>query len=537
MNYASDGFKSLPSGDPTGFNKADYLGKLQWKSKADAPVQHDILLKAGLAEEESNETYLGLTQSDFESNPFARYAGSNEDLMATEQSQLTLTHRISLPKGWNVTTTAYRTDFHRNWYKLDKVRTDSGAVGISAILDAPDRYGTEYAILTGINTTGDEALLLKANNRTYYAQGVQSKIEYRLHGEETEHHFEVGARIHEDQIDRFQWVDEYDMDNGIMELAESGTPGTESNRIETATAFAGYVNYKLSAGRTSLHPGARLENVSVHRRDFGKEDPDRTGSSLSERTNRVIAIMPGIAVNHELSTHTSLFMGVHKGFAPPGSKEGTDPESSVNYELGTRIHHSRLSSEAVVFFSDYANLLGVDLAASGGTGSTSLFNGGAAQAYGLEFQLTYQLLKPSSRGATMPLTVVYTFSDAYFENSFNSEFEGWGSVEAGDHLPYMAPHQFTIITSYERDDYSFSISGKYASEMRTVPGQESPVRSQSTDAFFTVDAAVDIRISSGISFFASGTNLTDEVYVVARRPAGARPGMPRSIRLGIKARF
>jgi Fe(3+) dicitrate transport protein len=29
-------------------------------------------------------------------------------------------------------------------------------------------------------------------------------------------------------------------------------------------------------------------------------------------------------------------------------------------------------------------------------------------------------------------------------------------------------------------------------------------------------------------------NLTDETYVVARRPAGARPGLPRTLMAGIR---
>ena len=40
-----------------------------------------------------------------------------------------------------------------------------------------------------------------------------------------------------------------------------------------------------------------------------------------------------------------------------------------------------------------------------------------------------------------------------------------------------------------------------------------------------------------ISLFANATNLTDEVYGVARRPAGLRPGMPAAFNIGLKAGF
>jgi Fe(3+) dicitrate transport protein len=37
-----------------------------------------------------------------------------------------------------------------------------------------------------------------------------------------------------------------------------------------------------------------------------------------------------------------------------------------------------------------------------------------------------------------------------------------------------------------------------------------------------------------VSIFLSGENLTDAEYVVARRPAGPRPGLPRTISAGVR---
>ena len=44
-------------------------------------------------------------------------------------------------------------------------------------------------------------------------------------------------------------------------------------------------------------------------------------------------------------------------------------------------------------------------------------------------------------------------------------------------------------------------------------------------------------LSSCASLFASVQNLTDEEYNVAFRPAGARPGAPRTILAGVKLEF
>lgn len=536
LNYGSDGFKTLPSGSETGFNKSDYLGKLRWRTLTSAKTQQSITLKVGIADERSNETYLGITDDDFTVDPFQRYAASDNDLMITDQRQIAVTHNIEPRKGTNITTIVYRTDFHRNWYKLDQVLTDSGQASIGAILADPDLYQEEYGILNGISTSGG-SLRLKANNRTYYARGVQTKLTHRVQRDRANHFLEVGLRLHEDQIDRFQWNDFYAMDNGDMQLVESGIPGTESNRVETARAAALHLQYKLEIGKTTVHPGVRFEHISIERLDYGIDDPLRAGENITQRKNTVTAWMPGFAVDHKFNEELSSFAGIHKGFAPPGSKEGAEPESSMNYEIGTRFRNSKIKTECVLFYSNYENLLGSDLVAAGGGGTNLLFNGGAAEAYGVEFQLSCDPLSSSKGKFRLPLSVVYTHTDATFSNTFNSEFEGWGNVESGDHLPYLANDQLAVIGSLQYDVIRLDVSTKYATAMRTEPGQEALNVAESTDTFLILDAAIDYRLGAQVSVFGTVSNLGNDTYIVARRPAGVRPGLPRSFKFGVKANF
>ena len=49
----------------------------------------------------------------------------------------------------------------------------------------------------------------------------------------------------------------------------------------------------------------------------------------------------------------------------------------------------KLRGETVFFFNDYSNLLGSDLAATGGTGSLDQFNAGEVDVNGLELLLNY----------------------------------------------------------------------------------------------------------------------------------------------------
>ncbi len=219
------------------------------------------------------------------------------------------------------------------------------------------------------------------------------------------------------------------------------------------------------------------------------------------------------------------------------SSEGSLPEESINYELGLRYHSGALSGQAVLFYNDYDNLLGSDLAAAGGNGSSELYNGGEVVSKGLEFQTSYDFLTKRNSEWRAPITFVYTYTDATFQNSFDSSFEGWGEVSVGDELPYLAHHTFTTMLNLSHQKFSFNISGRYQGEMRTVAGQGSIPGNERTDAYFVLDANVSYMLHRRVTLFGSITNLSDEVYVVARRPAGLRPGMPRAFQGGLKVNF
>lgn len=535
FQYGSDGFKKLDGGGNTGFKKEDYLAKVRVNTNSDAKIYQSLTFKIGMARETSNETYLGLTENDFNENPNRRYASSQKDQMNTEHSQLTLTHHVKFSKNLSLTTTAYRNEFSRNWYKLDKVTDSAGNKNkIANILRDPEDYENAYDILTGTSSSSG-ALAVKANNRNYYSQGVQTKLNYEFETGKLKHNILAGARVHRDQIDRFQWVDKFTMDNGVMKLDDKGIPGTESNRVETADAIAGYVQYKLKFKRFTLTPGLRYENVSLRRKDYGKNDPNREGTDLSERENSVEAFIPGVGFSFDWTENLQLFTGIHKGFAPPGSAPETNPEASVNYELGTRYNKKAIQLQAVAFYNDYSNLLGSDLAASGGLGTGDLFNGGAARTLGFEFFATYDLIqrKGKEQKFNLPLNITYTYTDAVFLNDFDSDL--WGTVSRTDQMPYITPHQFSAMLSLEHNKFSLSVSGRYTGAMRTVPGSGSIENEEKLKEYFIVDASAAYHVSNRLSIFTNATNLTNKAYAVARRPAGLRPGMPISFMLGIKA--
>ena len=141
----TDGFKDLDGGGRTGVRLQDYLGKLRYNTSGGTTPYQLVELKLGKTDQFGEETYLGLTQEDFNRTPMRRYAGSQEDWIDTDHEQIQLRHFIQPMNTVYVTTTLYRNDFFRNWHKLQSV----AGVGISSVLEDPLEFPSELAVLRG----------------------------------------------------------------------------------------------------------------------------------------------------------------------------------------------------------------------------------------------------------------------------------------------------------------------------------------------------------------------------------------------------
>jgi len=382
------GFKELPDGAGTGFDVHDYMAKVRVssdrsgvsagkphpESHVDSYQELELKLKLGYTTEASDATYLGLTDDDFGLNPLARYPASGSDLMEAAHSQIQLRH-FWARGNVDVTTTAYRNDFSRNWYKLQSVLGTS----ISRVLGTPGDHASALSILKG-GSSAPDALRVRANNREYFGQGLQSTLGLTL----GMHEIELGARFHQDEEDRFQWEDGFQMLEGSMSLTSVGEPGTQSNRVSSATAVAAFLQDEITLGPWMITPGVRFERIEFQRVDYVVDDPART-SPTRTRVNRVHAWIPGVGFSYRARA-LSFFGGVHRGFGPPGpgADEATRPESSVNYEMGVRWRRSGLAAEATGFLTSYGNILGQATLATGGDGSGQSFNGGYARVAGVE---------------------------------------------------------------------------------------------------------------------------------------------------------
>jgi Fe(3+) dicitrate transport protein len=526
----TDGFKRLDSGGDTGFEIQDYLAKGRIRTAPDADLYQELELKLHHYDEISHETYLGLTRADFEADPVRRYAASQEDLMDAEQDQIQLRHYLRPAEALDLTTVVYRNEFTRSWYKLDSVLGE----GIADVLDAPEAFPEAMAILRGGDSPAD-ALTVRANNRSYYGQGIQTILGARFEAS-GRHDAEVGVRYHEDEEDRFQHDDAFRMRDGTMELTAAGAAGSQSNRVGDAQAWSVFVQDEIGIGRWTVSPGMRYESIDFSRTDYASDDPRRTAPT-SVRENEVSAWIPGAGVTWEWREGARLFGGVHRGFGPPGpgADEETEPEQSVNWELGAKVDRQGLRAQLVGFYSDYENVLGRATLSSGDpSGEGDVFNGGAVEVAGIEAAADLDVGRLAGLGFGVPVQLAWTWTKAEFRTGFESEFEPWGTVEKGDELPYLPEHQLSASAGVERGAWDGRVVLQASSAMRTVAGQGPIPDGEGTDAFGVWSAQLRYAVSPWAQIQVGVENLADASYVVARRPAGARPGLPRTLMAGIR---
>ena len=306
----SNGFKDLDTGQETGFQKDDWMLKGHVQSQTDGGVFHRLELKLGFAQERSSETYLGLTDEDFNATPYRRYAASQLGNMewARTQAKLHYTGLIGEDIEWNVT--AYRHDFTRAWKKLNGLSGRSGVDLYEALLDPNNvRHRPFIEILKGTSEwTQDpaERLVIGTNDRDYISQGIQSKFELTHRMDTFRHTAEIGLRAHYDEIRRNHTEADYDM---IESTTVQATPeDLVRQNTGKALAFSGYLFNELSWNeRFIITPGVRLESYAM-----SLEDRKDGGTKTNEET----VWLPGVGIWGGLSDTVGVLAGVHRGFSP-----------------------------------------------------------------------------------------------------------------------------------------------------------------------------------------------------------------------------
>jgi Fe(3+) dicitrate transport protein len=525
VHLRSSGFKELPSGDDTGFYRNEWMVKAAHDFAPASELRNQLALKLTYSDEQSDETYLGLSDEDFRRGPLRRYAASDQDRMKWHRTSVVLSHVIE-PAHWlTITTEAYRHDLSRRWSKSNHF----GGASLFDVLANPTPENAQYrAILEGTADTANpaEQLYVGPNQRDFVSQGVQSRAELTGHTGPIEHHAEVGLRFHYDRIERLHTEDAYGVVSGNLVATATPTLVTTDNMAETY-ALASYVTDDLVWGALTLTPGFRLETIHSHFED------QLVGT---DTTRTLLVPLPGIGAHYAITRELGLLAGVHRGMSPPAPGSEGKPESSINYEGGVRYTSGPRRVELIGYYNDYQNLTTI-CTLSSGCEDANLdveFEAGHARIYGLEAFAEDELRFP---GLRVPLSASYTLTRTEFLETFTSSDPIFGEVEAGDELPYVPRHEGRASVGIEVDRVGGYVAGNYVSRMREESGSGPLDLTLATDAQLTFDVGLHYQVLRPLRLYAQARNITNEHDLASRRPYGARPNPPRWIQVGAQLEF
>ena len=541
LNVSTDGFKEI-DGDSdagTGFERNDLNLKTSWQSIGE--VSQLFQLKLGYADEQSDETYLGLTRDDFDAKSNRRYASSQLDNMEWDHQQVQLSHTLEFDSGLAVHTDVYYNTYQRDWFKVNSFNTNT--TSIQDVLKNPEQGNNPdfYKVLTGErdSSTAAEQLKIGNNGREYISQGIQTRGNYTLEGYGLEHSLELGLRYHQDQIIRHHTEQLYDMRSGNL-VADGDIYSTSRNKGE-AKALAIYMKDEIRFDETTLTLGLRSEQIQGAQTTYDNVD----GSFVEKKKSDEAVILPGIGIYSQMNQNLGLLAGVHKGYSatPPGQEGDLDPEQSINYEMGMRLDASADEfgrGEIIGFLNDYSQLTGTCSFSNGCDNSDidSQTNAGAALVYGLE--AGWQLV-PEVAGFFLPASISYTYTQAEFDANFTDANGAFGNagqdIVEGDELAYVPAHRLNLQLGIQQNAWKANLSALYQSEMRDTPGQGSIADNEIIDAYVVVDLSASYQVIPALQVYGTVDNLIGNDYVVASQPYGYRPGKPQSVNLGMKYQF
>ena len=543
LRVSADGFKELDgSNDSTGFVRNDFNLKTSWQSRGE--LNQLFVIKLGYADEESNETYLGLTRDDFEKDPYRRYSSSQLDNMEWDHQQYQFTHVLELQNS-TLTTDVYRNEFDRDWFRLSGFNNSDGNFTLVNILanHKEPAYQSYYDVLTGAASSGTSQQLRIGNNgRQFFSQGIQTRLNQDLTLLGLEHALEVGVRIHQDQVKRHHTEQNYNTLAGGQLQAVSGTFKTTARNTNDALALAVYIQDEIHIDDTVLSLGLRHESIEASKTMYG----NITGIEVSKNTLRQSVFLPGVGIYSQLSEELGILAGIYKGFtAATASAAGeTKPEESTNFELGSRFSGSLAfggRAEIIAFLNDYSEFSGTCSFSQGACDSSQTgeqANAGSAHVYGLEASWNKELFVA---GFTVPALISYTYSYGEFGERFVDSTGAFGEkdqvIESGYRIGYLPEHRLNAQLGFGKDDWRVNASILYQSDMRNVPGEGEILLADLIEAHTVLDVSASYDVLINLQLYSTLDNLLDEQYVAGVKPYGFRPGKPRSINVGAKYQF
>ena len=530
--HSSDGFDSIANvGGDTGFDKSDLMLKAEYSSG-----NHTLKFKMVDLEENSDQSYVGLSQASFNANARMRYGATAYDEMMNDGEQTSLTY-VGDFDNLDIVFTSWQNDYHRDWFKVsdfNNLKEHGEQDDINELIsDANNGSANAQAILDGQLPVQIE---YKHNNRYYTNEGYQFTVSTEI----GIHALTVGYRDMEDSESRVQAHEYADQaaDGSLSALYGYVGLNNSNNRLRESSATSYYLQDTMDFGKLAITVGYRSEDYEQrHRRWSDAAGPNLTEVRIGPADNRDTMAYndhttSSIAATYDLNDTTTLVAGFHEGMTP---MFGADPEEADNMELGFRYSEGTTNIEAFYFTSDYSRLAAECTLVSGAAcdaDESAIFSGGEAEVSGIEF--SGSIILEGGNGVSYPISVNYTSTDATFKNSSESDY--FGLVAAGDDLPYIPDTQSSIIAGFITDN------GLSGSARLVNVGSSCSIAAcgiyNKIDSHSYLDLSIRKAINSSMDVYVILENTLDDEDLISRAPSeGARSQKPRTMKVGFSYDF
>ncbi|MBI4546682.1 MAG: TonB-dependent receptor [Ignavibacteriae bacterium] len=521
MGFLADGVRR--QGDLARENTSTTIQDVNAKMMLQMTPHSSLSLKMNIYNEESNLTYAGITQIEYEENPFQNQF--KDDWFFFKRFGSHLIHDHAMANGMvHFTTNVYGYFIKRDWWR-------QGNNGGTNSTDP----GNTPGVRTMLNSNRNDG-----RNREYIVWGIDPRVQINHAFLGIEHETTIGIRAHFEHQDRKQI-------EGNSPTARTGI--IREDNIRKAQAYSAFFQNRFFLNDVWIvSAGLRVENIHYERIN---------NLNSASGKSKMTEVIPGFGVTFNPTSTFTLFTGVHRGFAPPrvedlisnsdGSSIELDAEKSWSYELGARLKVNRWqNTDMTLFRMDFENQI-IPASLAGGSGTT-LTNAGKTLHQGIELKTTFSVpldSEPEKQDVQKHETVLdisYTFlPTAEYKGTRYSVIDP-SVLITGNRLTYAPKHMLTVSLGYAhpvgfdtRVEILY-IGDQFSDDLNTV--EPTPNGRQGLIPAYTLwNVSANYRIPAlPLTTFVTVKNIFNKTFI-ADRSRGILPGSPRLVQAGLQWDF
>ncbi len=502
------------------------------KGQLNVSPRHTLIAKAGYYKEESNISETALGALEWQEDKYQAPTAGN-DKFEFERKALQLRHLFKMNDQVTLSTQYYYVDSERaSFRQIDAPGENAGRSRLERCPSGVDNNALSNADLCGG----------RWRPRAFNYWGVEPRLDIRHTLFGIDNDAVIGLRWHQEDIRREQYRGNDASFQDLNFAAGNSLPRELINiDVKSRSYYAQNTSY---LGDWAITPGVRVEQLTIDT-DVLRADGLTHNNPESSLSNKITKILPGFGVAWNGIADTTLFAGVHKGFAPPRpdrdiGADGNDsavvsktrPEESTNIELGLRSRHVKdVTLEATLFDTSFDQIV------INGATSGTFVNGGQSQQSGIEMAGRIALRKVHP-------TLERFYMSASYTNLFTAKFKrdvGTENIVSGNRLPYAPRNLAALSLGYQDDRFDARIGihhvGSQFSDGENTRIETASGTSGEIPAVTLFNASLTYRPANvSTSFFVSAHNLANRQYLVSRVD-GKVAGRKRQINVGLRHDF